>query len=60
MTNEESIQRCIQLIVDNFEGYALARVPHPQYMDREDLQPTHELAGQLLIEIVAILSQVKE
>lgn len=51
-------RKCIQLIVDNLEGYALARLPHPQYLDRDDLQPTEEVAKQLLRQILQIV--VKE
>ena len=53
----ESLERCVRLISDNLEGYALARVPHDQYMDRPDLQSTEEVATGLLLEIVRILKK---
>lgn len=56
MSNDESAtDKCIRLISDNLEGYALARVPHQQYMDRPDLKSAEELAAGLLKEIVPIL-----
>ena len=52
---EIPVERCIRLISDNLEGYALARVPHPQYMDRDDLQPTEKVAAQLLKQVLVVV-----
>ena len=52
---EIPVEKCIRLISDNLEGYALARVPHQQYMDRDDLQPTEKVAAELLKQILEIV-----
>ena len=52
---EVPVERCIRIIADNLEGYALARVPHNQYMDRPDLESAEKVAAGLLKQIVPIL-----
>ena len=52
---EIPVEKCIRLISDNLEGYALARVPHQQYMDRDDLQPTEKVAAELLKQVLEIV-----
>lgn len=54
---DEPIERCIRLLENHLEGYALARVPHIQYLDRPDLEPTKVVATQLLKELVVILAE---